>query len=495
MLPNNVSELDSHMCGPLHRKGNLCSECIDGYAPAMYSFKDECVKCKSTLYGVTLYLLLELGPVTLFYTLILIFQFNITSAPMTCFIMYSQVILFLFKMKYEDPSIKQLIFDNHFYPTKFMKIAFTSYGILNLDFFQYVFPPICISSKLKSIHMALLSYVPAIYSLLLILSTWGCIMLHDNNFKPIILICKPFQLCLVRLRKGLQTKGDIINVFATFFLLVYSKLLYQSVALSMCKVQSNSKYYTHTEPLYCQNTYISYVDIGISCGSSEYIFYAVPGIVISLIFNLLPTLLILFYPMIWFQKLLSKCRLNFHSIKFFVERFQGCYRDGSDGGRDMRSFSAFYFILRMVILLGIFSVKPLSSIQLIWFPTGTIVLLSALLIAYCKPYKHTYMNIADIALLLHFGLLCYLMSVTWFSFRNNFILVIVVKVLFLAPLGVAILWLTFVAIKRTQFFKYLYRNVKQKCKLLRQPITRSRHQHTETSGHHAIIQPLLHPST
>lgn len=32
-LPNNVTELNEYMCGPMKRTGLVCSECIDGYGP------------------------------------------------------------------------------------------------------------------------------------------------------------------------------------------------------------------------------------------------------------------------------------------------------------------------------------------------------------------------------------------------------------------------------------------------------------------------------
>ena len=32
-LPDNISELNDYMCGPMNRKGRECSECIDGFAP------------------------------------------------------------------------------------------------------------------------------------------------------------------------------------------------------------------------------------------------------------------------------------------------------------------------------------------------------------------------------------------------------------------------------------------------------------------------------
>ena len=37
---------------------------------------------------------------------------------------------------------------------------------------------------------------------------------------------RPFHGCFVRLRRGWNTKSDLIDVFASFFLLSYSKILY-----------------------------------------------------------------------------------------------------------------------------------------------------------------------------------------------------------------------------------------------------------------------------
>ena len=47
-LPDNVSELNDYMCGPLNRKGRLCSECKDGYGLGTTSvgFQHfECTEC------------------------------------------------------------------------------------------------------------------------------------------------------------------------------------------------------------------------------------------------------------------------------------------------------------------------------------------------------------------------------------------------------------------------------------------------------------------
>ena len=50
-LPNDTSELNSFMCSGLDRTGLLCSQCQQGFGPAVLSHRRECVKCLDKRYG------------------------------------------------------------------------------------------------------------------------------------------------------------------------------------------------------------------------------------------------------------------------------------------------------------------------------------------------------------------------------------------------------------------------------------------------------------
>ena len=144
-LPSNITELSDYMCGPLNRKGIVCSECADGFGPSVTSLEHMCTRCTDAWYGVPLFLFLQFVPITVFYLIILVFQISMTSAPMTCFVMHAQFIV----MSLRSP-LTVIINGGPCWPTisKFdniMKIIFTLYGILNLDFFHYFVPPFCIS--------------------------------------------------------------------------------------------------------------------------------------------------------------------------------------------------------------------------------------------------------------------------------------------------------------------------------------------------------------
>ena len=80
-LPENVTELNEYMCGVMNRRGIACSECIEGFSPAITSFGFQCSNCTDVWYGVPLFLLLEFVPSTIFYLIVVSFGLSVTSAP------------------------------------------------------------------------------------------------------------------------------------------------------------------------------------------------------------------------------------------------------------------------------------------------------------------------------------------------------------------------------------------------------------------------------
>ena len=78
----------------------------------------------------------------------------------------------------------------------------------------------------------------------------------------------------------------------------------------------------------------------------------------------------------------------------FVEKVYGCYKDGSDGGWDMRCFSALYLFMRpMVVILYVIRLKYLCDQM--WFFAIVLFASMSVLEAFLKPYKKGYMNIFD----------------------------------------------------------------------------------------------------
>lgn len=104
-LPSNVTQLNDYMCQPLNQKGYQCSECFDGFRVSLTSLGYQCSNCSGIWYRVPLYLFLEFVPITIFYAVILVYQLNVTSAPMTSFVMFSQLTFYSFTLSIESQTV------------------------------------------------------------------------------------------------------------------------------------------------------------------------------------------------------------------------------------------------------------------------------------------------------------------------------------------------------------------------------------------------------
>ena len=385
-LPKNISELNDYICGPMNRKGRLCSECIDGFAPSVMSLGFICSNCTDAWYGIPLYLCLEFIPITIFYIIILFFKINVTSAPMVAFLLFSQIVVASFVFYENKFFFKESI--TH----KFLQFLSTLYGFWNLDFFCYVLPPFCVSQNLKLIHIILLYYISAFYPLCLICITWFCIKLYSCNFKPIMYLWN--RLCF-KCTKSLDYSNALVNAFATFFLLAYAKVVFISSRMlgAPKAVNINNNYSVQAyQILLATGPSFRYF-------SKEHLPFMILSIAIFLLAILPLISLLTLYPLKAFRSMLFKLlsTRTITSMHIFVERYYSCYRDGTDGGRDMRSMVVLYFILRLIV-------SVLCSEMLFDFRTTTTLASMlfggcSLMIALVRPYKRPHMNTIDALLL------------------------------------------------------------------------------------------------
>ena len=51
----------------------------------------------------------------------------------------------------------------------------------NLDFLRSLYPPFCLHPKLTTLYVLVLDYDVAVYPMLLILTTYACILLCDHS--------------------------------------------------------------------------------------------------------------------------------------------------------------------------------------------------------------------------------------------------------------------------------------------------------------------------
>ena len=381
ILPNDTSDINSFMCSGLNRTGLLCSQCQPGLGPAVLSYKMQCVKCFDNRYGWLLYITATLIPTTILCFLVIIFQFYVTSPKMNAFVFICQFITCASTL--ENPYVYVHYTTNsviHFIALSL--IAF--YGVWNLEFFRYFIPSFCISSDMNTLYTIALEYVVAVYPLLLTVVIYFCIQMYDSGVRVVVCVWRPFHVCFARFRRKWNLKGSVINAFATFLLLSYSKLLTVSYSL----LGATELYNNRGERV---GPVVLYYDASIEYFSRQHLPFAVLAICVLLVFVLFPMVLLLLYPMRPFQRCLGYCtRIRWQFLHTFADAFQGGYKNGTSGTWDYRFFAGLYLLLRIVLLVAF--IFPVTYQWLIQIPLPVIV---SLLFAYFRPYKNNYFNIID----------------------------------------------------------------------------------------------------
>ena len=433
LLPHNKTELTKYTCGPMNRKGTACRYCIPGFGPSLTSIGYKCHNCTDVRYGVPLYLVVEFLPLTVFCLIILTFQVSLTTPFMTCFIMCSQFILYDLLTKFPERDLIILQTNS----SKLIRAAIALHGVWNLDLIKYILPPFCVSNRLHPLHIIFLNYASAIYPLLLILMSYLAVELHGRNVRLLVYLWRPFHKCCVRLRREWNAKNDIIDTFATFFLLAYSKFMYQSFELLGCQYR-----YSPNVPR-SKTEKVTLFDLDAYCFSRRHLPFAVFSIGFLLFFVVLPVLAILLYPVRVFRTLFSKRRLPSQlgsAIHFFAERFYSSYRDGLDGGRDMRCLSCLFFILMPVIMIHhlvydiYHAVGDSSLIEVILFFSAS------LLVALTRPYKDNVYTITNSFMLALLAFRSLFMCLYGYSLRTetklrkyNYVYAIIILVCTMLP--------------------------------------------------------------
>ena len=125
--------------------------------------------------------------------------------------------------------------------------------------------------------------------------------LHDNNFRPVVWLWRPFHRHFVHFRRRWDSTASIINALTTFLLLSFSKLLFISFTLLYnFSVQVNDD-----NP----SKYVLYYDPTVDCHALEYTMFAAIAVCVLIIFIIFPTFLLILYPTRLFRKCVLPDRL------------------------------------------------------------------------------------------------------------------------------------------------------------------------------------------
>ena len=325
-MPSDPDMLNATTCGPYNREGYLCGECIDGYGLPVYSQDLKCLNCSkfSTGVSIVMYIIIQFVPITLLFVCAVVFHLNITSGPLLGYFIFCQAYfvsdfrgtqrVFDFILIHGSDSIYVLF-----------NISQTLSKLWSLSFFQSLIPPFCISEKLGSVHVQLLTIVPAIYVVVLVITILVLMDLHARNYKIFRYLC----LFVKHLNIAACSSNAIIYAFATFTFLSSTTLV-----LNMSILTSYSTLFIRSININITNTKIRvlYIDPSVVFFSQKHILYLMIAIVPCIFLVFIPALLLCIYPTRIYHQLsqLISSRKQL-AITAFAEALNHCFKDGLNG--------------------------------------------------------------------------------------------------------------------------------------------------------------------
>ena len=338
----------------------------------------------------SLFRILSMLPLTLFFVIVVIFQVGVISPQANGYIFLSQIITIPSHKQIMESAWALALEDNTTAQHALSYLLLFPYSVWSLDFF-YIFyaGDICLHKSMRIIHVLALQYIPALYPLCLVLVSYVLIELHARNCRPVVWLWKPFCFLCVRFRRNWEAKTSIIDAFGTFLLLSYTKILLVSFSLlTPANVFiSNGR---SVEKILKFNPSVHFFQ-------GDHLPYAILALIILLTIRMIPPLLLLLYPSHTFQRLLSLFKLQSHGLQTFVDAFQGCYKNGADGGQERRYFAGIYFVFRIIVFLIFTVVGSIQKRYTILQVTFTVFIVVFVIL---RPYKKDRYNILDVAFLL-----------------------------------------------------------------------------------------------
>ena len=149
--------------------------------------------------------------------------------------------------------------------------------------------------------------------------------------------------CFSSFKRTWQLKGSVLNAFITFRTLSSAKLLTISVTLIRHIKLKDSCGFNHGSKVY--------LDPSLKAFSTKHLSYAIPAIIILVLFNVLPTVYITLYPVRRFRRILDKL-IPSKLCQELAKMSQRGFKDGTNGTRD-RTFAGMYALSRFLFILSI----------------------------------------------------------------------------------------------------------------------------------------------
>ncbi len=433
-LPSQISSPltfnEKFMCKFQNRTGQLCSKCSNEHALSLNSVMFNCVPVKHCHgYEWLIFIILHIVPVTLLFVLIVVFEIKLLSGYAFAYILFSQVIC----LQSLDQENTLGLADTSKSPRKIYNVLMTFYSIWTMDTGRLIYPgELCTRDNIDTVGAIMLQLLPAFYSFFLVFVTYVCILLCKKCHKA-TRICKPLSSCFARLSaKRMNLNLLLINAFAAFYVISYAKVF------TTCLMVLTPTYLYDLEGDHDQSVYLYDASAGYFAGA-RLILLSTLALLILIVIVVIPTIVLLLYQC---RKFRETFQLNKPCFITLMDSFQQCYKDGTNGTKDCRWFSAVYFLLRIVLF------TLYLMLNNVFFYHYTMLLLmqgcligTVILIVFVSPYKNSAYNKLDIVMMLLGMVLLSLAICNSFPIYDLNCVQIMIMILFLVPFFGAVLFI------------------------------------------------------
>ena len=386
-LPQNTSEeaLDEIICGE-SRTGKLCHKCRKGFYSNYHDYDYNC-KMKECKFGWLLYIISEIVPVTLLFTVVILFNISFVDGAVSGFVLFAQIsdtmlitahglIRFPDKIYYGLQSYKFIA------------------SIFNLRFFEISSLSFCLWKSATTLDLLAFKYITILYaSTLVVIIIVVFKYCHNKRINNI--------LVKVKGESAASIKSTIIHAVSGFLVICYS----ECTRISLLLLTPAYLYTSNEEEIHIKHR-VSFYNGELHFFRGKHLFYALPALFIVLTFGLLPPLILISYPLCYkvftllkvnetkFTKLLCTF-IPLEKFKPFFDSFQSSFKD------EYRMFSGLYFFYRLTTLLTFAFIIITYYYVLVQIQFAVIFTVHVL----CQPYKKRWHNILDGLLFLDLSLI------------------------------------------------------------------------------------------
>ena len=105
-----------------------------------------------------------------------------------------------------------------------------------------------------------------------------------------------------------------------------------------------------------------YYDASVQLFHGEHVPFAILSLAILSTYIAIPPILLFLYNSKIIRKCLRTCKLKCNGLHTFMDIFQGCYKDGTNGTCDYRYFEGLYFLVCLIVSIRLVSINTLGAV-------------------------------------------------------------------------------------------------------------------------------------